>query len=126
MGRQGRLQQTIRSLVSGAFSAAVMKGYENADGIVMQCNTTDYHMMEEGLATVLSVPTAQGGAEGDTNFIVTVRDKDNTGHDMTIADAQVLADEMRGYYWQLWQRKGVYRDALLGCATVEEMKALLF
>jgi len=116
----------IAELVAKAFGDAIAAGYDTGRGYVMQCDKIDYEMLRDGLQTVLDAPVELGGAGGDTTVTVTVIDKGNQPHQMTIAEAQQLAAEVQRYYWQLWARKQAYRQALTACKTVAEMEQVQF
>lgn len=112
--------------VAEKWQSALDAGYDTGKGYVMQCDKPDYEMLRDGLQTVLDAPVELGGAGGDPSFIVTVVDKDNRPHQMTIAQAQQLAIEVQRYYWQLWSRKQTYRQALMACQSIEEMEQVVF
>lgn len=110
-----------------AFTLAIAAGFTSPTfNITMQTDKRDYEMMDDGLQTMLDAPANLGGAAGDTTVVTTVFDKDNNHHQLTIADAQILAQEMRFNYWSLWKRKGEYRIALKACATVADMDQIQF
>ncbi|GAB4566705.1 MAG: hypothetical protein Tsb0017_27210 [Geothermobacteraceae bacterium] len=116
----------INLLAAQAFDDALAAGYDTGKGYVMQCDKPNYEMLHDGLQTVLDAPVELGGAGGDPSYIVTVVDKDNQPHQMTIAQAQQLATEVQRYYWQLWSRKQNYRQALMACQSIEEMEQVVF
>jgi hypothetical protein len=112
-------------MVSKAWTSALEAGYDNGE-FVMQCDKQDYEMMNDGLSLFLVTSVDQGGAGGLDQTTTIVRDKNNIGHEMTIEAALNLALEMKIYYWRLWSRKGMYRDALNACTTREEMDLVVF
>lgn len=108
------------------FEANIARGYLNPNNIRMQCSKYDYEMMEAGLNVFLNTPVNLGGAGGNNQATIIVRDKNNNPNSMTIEAAMQLGLEMKMYYWSLWARKGVYYDALMACSTIEEMNIVVF
>jgi uncharacterized protein YecA (UPF0149 family) len=120
------LKEEADKRVRNAFGSAIRKGMDTGMGFVMQCNKDDYQSMNDGLAIYLSTPVEEGGAGGDKQRIVAIRDKSNNANYQTIETAQYIALQMMKYYWMMWARKGAYRDALANCKSVAEMDSIVF
>jgi hypothetical protein len=87
------------------YKTIISNGYSTQSGFIMQCDKADYEMMEDGLNIFLNTPEELGGAGGNDQTMVSVRDKDNISHPLTIQEAQLLALEMKRYFWSAWNKK---------------------
>lgn len=99
------------SEIEQSFSNSLANGYECFNGIKMQALLADIQTFDGGVR--LSENLAQ------TNMMV--RDFNNKNHQVSVADAKTMVNELGANYQKLLQNYWAKKDAAVSAATKEEL-----